>query len=127
MNNYDILKNQEQNTKLLINSINVLETNIRSFEKYLNQKEVELSQAEVKVKEGTLLGLQNILQNKIDLTNDLKSRRDEVIESSRNQFDSYFTNVENIVDFIRNDKTTIVNTVDTIDERISNYELNINK
>ena len=125
MNNYDTLKNQEQNTKLLMNSINVLETNIRSFEEYLKQKEVELSQAQLKIKEGTILDLQKILQGNIDLTNELKSRRNEVNEISKNQFDSYFTNVDIISDFIKNDKIIIVNTLDTIDKRISNYELNI--
>lgn len=125
MNNYDTLKNQEQNTKLLINSINVLQNNINSFEEYLKQKEDELSQSQLKVKEGTILDLQKILERDIDLTNELKSRRNEVNQTSQNQFDSYFTNINNIVDFIRNDKTTIVNTIDTIDERINNYELNI--
>lgn len=125
MNNYDMLNSQERNTKLLINSINVLQTNMISFEEYLKQKEDEKSQAELKIKEGTLLDLQKTLQNNIDLTNDLKDRRNEVSESSRKQFDLYFTNVENIVEFIRNDKITIVNTINSINDRISNYNLNI--
>jgi len=122
INDYTLLESQEQNTKLLMNSILVLKNNIDSFDKSLKDKENQASQDELKIKEGILLSLQTTIQDSIESINTSKSRRNEINETSKSQFDSYFTNVDNIVGLVNTDKTTIVNTVDTIDERISKYE-----
>ena len=122
INNYDTLKSQENNTKLLLNSVTVLQNNIDSFEESLRQNELQNSQSELKLKENILAELQTTLQNTIDSVNNLKSRINEINESNKIKFNSIFTNIENINTQVKDDKTTIVNTLDTIDDRISKYE-----
>uniref|UniRef100_A0A6C0D741 Uncharacterized protein n=1 Tax=viral metagenome TaxID=1070528 RepID=A0A6C0D741_9ZZZZ len=125
INDYDILKSQEQNTKILMNSIQVLQNNIVSFEKSLEEKERIVNESTLKIKENNLLDLQKIIDSTIESINDLKSRRNELNEVNKIKFDSYLVNLNNIIELIEKDKTTIVNTVHTIDSRIKNNELYI--
>lgn len=125
INNYDILKTQEQNTKILMHSVQILENNILSFEKYLVEKENKLNESNLKIKENALLDLQKIIDSNIESINDFKPRKNELNNTDKSKFDSYFVNLDNIIDLIEKDKTTIINTLDTIDTRIKNNELYI--
>lgn len=125
INDYDTLKTQEQNTKLLMNSIQILQNNINSFNESLLEKERKVLESNLKIKENNLLDLQKNIDTIISSINDLKMRRNELNETNKKQFDSYIINLNSIIDLIEKDKTTIVNTIDNIDERIKTNELYI--
>ena len=125
LQDYNMLQAQEKNTSILMKSVTILQSNVDSYIEELEKNKNSLNTLVLQEKEKYLSQLQNNVQLLIDSIKELESRKTDLSESNRNTFELYFSNLQNIEESITKDKMTLINSVESIDERLSNYELYI--
>lgn len=120
------VQQQENSTKILLNSFLVLEKNVGAFQQSIIDKQNSLTDSSMNDKQSQLLTLtQQIESTDINtLQNQYNSLEDSPI---KDKYNTSLQNIQNILTNINTDKQTIVTyTNDTIDRQIVNYQNYLN-
>jgi len=126
LQDYQAVQQQENSTKILLNSVLVLEKNVAAFQQSIIDKQNSLTDSSMNEKQSQLLTLShqiestdmNTLQNQY---NNLKD------DSIKEKYNTSLQNIQDILTKVNTDKQTIVSyTNDMIDAQIINYQNYLN-
>ena len=120
------VQQQENSTKILLNSFLVLEKNVGAFQQSIIDTQNTIQDSSMNDKQSQLLTLTTQIQatDINTLQNQYNSLEDSTIKQ---QYSTSLQNIQNILTNVNNDKQTIVTyTNDSIEKQITNYQNYLN-
>ena len=124
INDADILKNQENNVKLLLNSVQILQNNLGSLNITIKKRNDDIQSSLIDVKKSKLQGIIDSIQNEKSRIKVYKEERNTLKPSDdlNLQFTTAVGAIQTIFDTVDSDiKNDVMETPDSIDAKITRY------